>query len=90
MEQQELSEEEKCLQRLIYYILGLDYDPSHTILWALDPGYTNMFTAVNGYGTDSCEIKKMTSKEFHHKAGHHRMTHERYFSLLKYRVLILL
>jgi hypothetical protein len=55
---------------------------SHCRCASIDPGKNTIISAVFGVGSNSYQVRSLTSKEFYHNAGHHRMTERRQVHLL--------
>ena len=55
---------------------------------SIDPGKNTIISAVYGVGSNSYQVRSLTSKEFYHNAGHHRMTERRQVHLLAISSLI--
>jgi hypothetical protein len=55
---------------------------SHCRCASIDPGKNSIISAVYGIGSNSYQVRSLTSKEFYHNAGHHRMTERRQVNLL--------
>lgn len=73
-DQEELEKTAKVAAR----IKSIGYDPQFDHVWAIDPGKTNIFTAVDSFGEGAHQIREFTAKEFNHESGHNRFMFERY------------
>ena len=49
------------------------------IVYGIDPGKNSLITAVSGCDNSPYQVRTLTSKEFYHHAGHHKMTRIRYY-----------